>query len=409
MELKDNGSKTLYSNTYIPQEKLFSKEFDIEHIIPQAKLFDDSFSNKTIEARAINIEKSNATAYDFVCSKYDAEEIKRYEVRIEELFRNGIISKTKRDKLMMKEADIPDGFIERDLRDSQYIAKKAREILCDIAREVVTTTGSVTSRLREDWQLVDVMKELNWDKYDRLGLTEIIEDKDGRKIRHITDWTKRNDHRHHAMDALTIAFTKRSYIQYLNNMNARSDKSGSIYAIEKNELYRDKGKLKFCPPIPLDVFRAETKRHLDNILVSIKAKNKVVTRNLNVTKIRNGKNKKMQLTPRGQLHNETIYGKIKQYVTKEEKVNASFTEDKIATVANQKYRMALFERLKRYGGYPKKAFTGSNTLQKNPIFLDDMHTITVPEKVTTVTFEDVYTIRKEISPDLKITSVRYKN
>ena len=49
LELKSNGYKTLYSNTYIPQEKLFSKEFDIEHIIPKAKLFDDSFSNKTLE------------------------------------------------------------------------------------------------------------------------------------------------------------------------------------------------------------------------------------------------------------------------------------------------------------------------------------------------------------------------
>ena len=62
MELKDNGFHTLYSNTYIPREKLFSKEFDIEHIIPQAKLFDDSFANKTLEARQINIEKSNKTA-----------------------------------------------------------------------------------------------------------------------------------------------------------------------------------------------------------------------------------------------------------------------------------------------------------------------------------------------------------
>ncbi len=102
----------------------------------------------------------------------------------------------------------------------------------------------------------------------------------------------------------------------------------------------------------------------------------------------------MQLTPRGQLHNETIYGKIKQYATKEERVNASFTEEKIATVANQKYRMALLERLKRYNGNSKKAFTGSNALQKNPIYLDDMHTMTVPEKVTTVTFEEIYTIRK---------------
>ena len=48
-ELKDNGYKTLYSKTYIPKEKLFSGEFDIEHIIPKARLFDDSLSNKTIE------------------------------------------------------------------------------------------------------------------------------------------------------------------------------------------------------------------------------------------------------------------------------------------------------------------------------------------------------------------------
>lgn len=45
-ELKNNGYKTLYSDTYIPQEKLFSKEVDIEHILPQARLFDDSFPTR---------------------------------------------------------------------------------------------------------------------------------------------------------------------------------------------------------------------------------------------------------------------------------------------------------------------------------------------------------------------------
>ena len=69
-ELKDNGYKTLYSNEYIPREKIFSKEIDIEHVIPQARLFDDSLSNKTLEYRAINIEKGNKTAYDFVKEKY---------------------------------------------------------------------------------------------------------------------------------------------------------------------------------------------------------------------------------------------------------------------------------------------------------------------------------------------------
>ena len=69
-ELKDNGYKTLYSNEYIPREKIFSKEIDIEHVIPQARLFDDSLSYKTLEYRAINIEKGNKTAYDFVKEKY---------------------------------------------------------------------------------------------------------------------------------------------------------------------------------------------------------------------------------------------------------------------------------------------------------------------------------------------------
>ena len=426
-ELCSNGYKTLYSNTYIPREKLFSKEFDIEHIIPQAKLFDDSFSNKTLEVRQVNLEKGNATAFDFVSGKYGEQGLREYENRIESLYEKKAISKTKRDKLLMKEADIPSGFINRDLRDSQYIAKKAREILEEIVRFVVPTTGSITDRLREDWQLVDVMQELNWDKYNRLGLTEIIEGRDGQRIRRIKDWTKRNDHRHHAMDALTIAFTKRSFIQYLNNLNARvqkgvdeyfdldmvelsdlskEERSAVIYAIEKKEFYRDShGKLRFKSPMPLDEFRAEAKRQLEGTLVSVKAKNKVVTQNVNTTKKKVGKNRKVQLTPRGQLHLETIFGSSKRYVAKEEKVNASFTLEKIGTVANKRYREVLMARLQQFDGDPKKAFTGKNSLEKNPIWLAETHTEKVPEKVKLVGFETIYTIRKEISPELKIDKV----
>jgi len=427
-ELESNGYKTLYTNTYIPREKLFSKEFDIEHIIPQAKLFDDSFSNKTLEARQANLDKSNTTAFDFVATKYGDEFANgEYKTRIDKLLADKVISKTKHDKLLMKEADIPSGFINRDLRDSQYIAKKAREILEELVRFVVPTTGSITDRLRDDWQLVDVMQELNWNKYDQLGMTEIIEGRDGQRIRRIKDWTKRNDHRHHAMDALTIAFTKCSFIQYLNNLNARvqkgvddwidldmvefadlskEDKTKAVCAIEKKELYRDNhGKLRFNPPMPLKEFRAEAKRQLENTLISIKAKNKVVTRNINVSKKKSGANKKVQLTPRGQLHLETIYGSSKRYETKEEKVNASFDAEKIKTVASKRYREALQSRLNQFDGDAKKAFTGKNALDKNPIWLNAQHTDKVPEKVKTVSFETIYTIRKEVSSDLKLDKV----
>lgn len=426
-ELKMNGYHTLYSDTYIQREKLFSKEFDIEHIIPQAKLFDDSFSNKTLEVRQVNLEKGNATAFDFVSGKYGEQGLLEYENKVENLYNKKVISKTKRDKLLMKEADIPSGFINRDLRDSQYIAKKAREILEEIVRFVVPTTGSITDRLREDWQLVDVMQELNWDKYDRLGLTEIIEGRDGQRIRRIKDWTKRNDHRHHAMDALTIAFTKRSFIQYLNNMNARvqkgtddyidldmvelsklspEERASAVYGIEKKELHRDShGRLRFNSPMPLDEFRAEAKRQLEGVLVSIKAKNKVVTQNVNVSKTKTGKKKKVQLTPRGQLHLETIFGSSKRYVTKEEKVNGSFDAEKIKTVASKRFREALLACLMQFDGDAKKAFTGKNVLEKNPIWLNDTHTARVPEKVKVVSFETVYTIRKEITPDLRLDKV----
>ena len=191
------------------------------------------------------------------------------------------------------------------------------------------------------------MQELNFEKYKKLGLTEVIEKKDGGKKERIVDWTKRNDHRHHAMDALTVAFTKHSYIQYLNNLNAKSDKGGSIYAIEQKEteVTIDKDgckKRKFKQPI--NNFRQIAKEHLENVLVSFKAKNKVVTKNKNKIKTNNGEKTKIELTPRGQLHKETVYGKYHYYESKEEKVGAKFDEKTINLVSNPTYKKALLQR-----------------------------------------------------------------
>lgn len=301
----------------------------------------------------------------------------------------------------MTEQDIPGGFIERDLRNTQYIAKKALSMLNEISRCVVATSGSITDKLREDWQLVDVMKELNWEKYKALGLVEYFEDKDGKQIGRIKDWSKRNDHRHHAMDALTVAFTKEVFIQYFNNKNASLNPNTNEYAI-KNKYFQNG---RAIAPIPLNEFRAEAKKHLENTLISIKAKNKVITNNINKTKKRGGVNTKKQQTPRGQLHLETIYGCCRQYLTKEEKVNASFDVSKIATVSSSVYRDALLKRLQEHHNDPKKAFAGRNSLDKRPVWLDKEQIRKVPEKVKTVTFETIYTIRKEISPDLRVDKI----
>ena len=411
-ELKNNGYKDLYTNTYIAREILFSKQVDIEHIIPQSKVFDDSFSNKTVVFRKDNLDKGNKTAFDYIESKFGKEKLTDFEQRIEFLFEQGKknkeegISKAKYQKLLKKEADIGDGFIERDLRDSQYIAKKARNMLYEICRVVTPTTGSITDKLREDWDLINIMQELNFDKFKMLGLTELVEKKDGSFKERIIDWSKRNDHRHHAMDALTIAFTKHSHIQYLNYLNARKNENHkehwNIIGIEEKEtkiVIDDLGNKKRKFNLPLPNFREEAKRHLENVLVSFKAKNKVVTKNKNKTKSANGEKTKIELTPRGQLHKETVYGEYQFYVSKEEKIGIKFNEKTINQVANPNYKRLLLQRLVENENDTKKAFTGKNTLLKNPIYLNDTKTEVIPEIVKLIWLEDDYSIRKDITPE----------
>jgi CRISPR-associated endonuclease Csn1 len=404
-ELAFNGYKTLYTNTYVPKEELFSKKFDIEHIIPQTKLFDDSFSNKTLSLRSFNENKGNATAFDYLIEHSggeDSERFKAYLDRVETFFKQDLKrNKAKYTKLRMKESEIPDGFIERDLRNSQYIAKKSVELLKKICKNVVPTTGAITARLREDWQLINVLKELNLKKFEKQGLIKVEETKDGKQIKLIEKWSKRNDHRHHAMDAITVAFTKHNHIQYFNYLNARKDgdhkKHANIHAIEQLETTRNENNRRIIkPPIPLVDLRREVKDHLEYILVSHKPKNKVVTKNKNQIK---GKKKPQEaMTPRDQLHKETVYGKSKTYVSKEEKVSTKFDEATIKKVAKKKHREALLNRLNEFNNDPKKAFGGKNAIHKNPVYLNKDHQEKVPGKVKLSWFEDRFTIRKEITP-----------
>ncbi len=134
-------------------------------------------------------------------------------------------------------------------------------------------------------------------------------------------------------------------------------------------------------------------------MVSHKAKNKVVTKNKNKTKTKNGEKIKVELTPRGQLHKETVYGKYQYYVNKEEKVSAKFDEKTIERVANPLYKKLLLQRLSENGNDPKKAFAGKNALSKNPIFLDEEKTERLPEIVKLTWLEEDYSIRKDITPE----------
>lgn len=397
-ELAKNGYKTIFTNRKVNKGDIFSKKIDIEHIIPKALVFDDSFSNKTLAFREVNIKKDRNTAIDFV-TESNFIGVEDYKARVESLFKDGAIPPAKRKKLLMTKENLPDDFIERDLRNSQYIAKKAKAMLFEVFPTVVSTSGSITSKLREDWDLINVMKELNFPKYKALGLTEYEErlNKGTEQIIRrevIKDWSKRNDHRHHAMDALTVAFTTHNHIQYLNNLSARKlsahQKHNIILNIENKITENRDGKRKFVLPMPH--FRKEATEQIESILISFKNKNKVVTQNINISKTKKGELRKLQLTPRGQLHKETVYGKVKRPAEKTTKLNKNFSLEKAKQIVNPVHRELVLAHLKAYENKGKVAFD-SKTIKTNPLLYKDE-----PLKEV-ICFEDVYTIRKEVNPD----------
>ncbi len=413
-ELAVNGYKDVFRGKEISPKDLFTGLIEIEHIIPKALLFDDSFSNKTLAFSKDNKDKNKRTAIDFITEDYNSD-LENFKARVETLYNNnkGTISKAKRNKLLMSQKDLPDGFIERDLRNSQYIAKKAKAILQELVRNpIVSTSGSITDKLREDWNLINIMKELNLSKYRSLGLTEFekrLNKQTGEFIQHevIKDWTKRNDHRHHAMDALTVAFTTHDHIQYLNNLNTIESLKGNEVDLEKSRLYGLKQKItklyeqkngnkkrKFIPPMPY--FRKEATKHIESILISIKNKNKVVTKNKNY--IKGCKKPQDTLTPRGQLHEDTIYGKIKQLKNKPTKLNKNFSLEQAHLIVSPIQKELVLNHLLTFENNPQVAFD-SKIIKKNPIIYKNE-----PLKEV-LCYEEIFTIRKDISPDLKIDKV----
>lgn len=55
-----------YTGQTIPLSRLFTRDYEIEHVIPQSRFFDDSFSNKVICESAVNKLKDKLLGYEFV-------------------------------------------------------------------------------------------------------------------------------------------------------------------------------------------------------------------------------------------------------------------------------------------------------------------------------------------------------
>ncbi|MCK5683605.1 hypothetical protein KAJ27_05770, partial [bacterium] len=115
---------------------------------------------------------------------------------------------------------------------------------------------------------------------------------------HFDPRKNREDQRHHAIDAITIALTERSFLQKLSTLNA-----------QKADKERGLPYLKAHFPAPWPEFYQDARQEAAKILISYR-QNMQVLKSISKRMVKDGKlrtSKGMAL--RGQLHKETVYGK----------------------------------------------------------------------------------------------------
>lgn len=375
-------------------------DVEIEHIIPRSLFFDDSFSNKVCACRKCNASKGNMTGYDFMKSKSE-DAFQKYLTRIDEAFKEHRISKTKRDRLLTTASDIPTDFIDRDLRLSQYISRKSVEILKQVCRDVYTTTGSVTDFVRRVWGYDMVLHNLNIDRYRKGELTEFVEfDHKGQKHieERIVGWSKRIDHRHHAIDALVIAMTQQSFIQRLNHLNTERDQMFAEIKKQSDEWRNDFSMLEQWLKERPHFTVAEVEKVVSSIMVSFKAGKKVATKNKRIKYIK-GKKVVLQdniIVPRGALCQESVYGKIR-VLEKNKPIKFAFENPHL--IFKGYIKRLVEDRLAQFDGDYKKAIA---SLKKTPIMIGANKD--VPLTYATC-YKDEYVIKYPIASLTKMSDI----
>ena len=319
----EQGYKSPYTGQIIPLNKLFTPEYEIEHIIPQSRYFDDSFSNKIICESAVNKLKDNYIGLAFIKQFHGTivdcgfgKTVKIFEADEYEEFvkKHYAKNRSKKAKLLLEE--IPEKMIERQMNDTRYISKYISGVLSNIVRvedgtdegvnskNIVPGNGKITTTLKQDWGLNDIWNDLILPRFERMNQLTSSTD--------FTAWNenhqkflptvpidlskgfskKRIDHRHHAMDALVIACATREHVNLLNNQSAKSDTKRydlkkklmkfekAVYTDAKTgkRIERDVPK-QFLKP--WENFTADARNSLENIIVSFKQNLRVINKATN--------------------------------------------------------------------------------------------------------------------------------
>ncbi len=233
-----------YSGRSINVEALFSDAVEIDHILPISRTLDDGMGNKILCFREANRAKRQQTPFEAFS---DTPQWPDILARGQSLRRKGWRFRADAMETFSGEKD----FLQRQLNETKYLSRIAKIYLGKICHpdQVYVTPGRLVGLLRGKW-----------------GLHSILGD-DNRK--------NRDDHRHHAIDAIVIGSLTRGLINYISHEAGR---------MEAEDLDRVFGTI----PYPVADFRDQVRHSVEAITVRHKPEH--------------GK--------QGALHEDTAYGLI---------------------------------------------------------------------------------------------------
>jgi len=261
-----------FTGAPISFEMAISDATEIEHILPFSKTLDDSMANKVVCLREVNRVKRDRSPFEAFQSNPTAG--KHRCVYDEILLRADKLPANKRWRFhpdaMERFAD-EKGFLDRQLNETKYLSRIARNYLAHLYNEkaegrlrVRAIPGKLTAMLRGKWGLNALLGDHN-----RAGDAE---NGPARK--------NRDDHRHHALDAFVIAMTDQGLLKRISDLNSNQDRTRLIEAV----------------PDPWPGFsRGDLRAHLDKLIVSHKPDHGTPGQNGKTT---------------GALHNDTAYGLV---------------------------------------------------------------------------------------------------
>jgi len=277
-------------------------QFDIEHIIPYHRCLDDSFVNKTLCYHEENRDvKKNQTPFEAYAETDRWDDILQ---RVRAF--KGRMQHEKLRRFQLESLEEFEDFSERQLNDTRYVSTLAADYLAllygglwdkDRVRRIQASKGGITAQLRNAW-----------------GLNRILSDGPGKS---------RDDHRHHAVDALAIALAGPGTVKSLSEAAARCIEHGQRRWWNHVEP-------------PWEGFLDDVRAAVDQIVVSHRVSRKV----------------------NGPLHEETYYGHKEgsEYVHVRKAV-ASLSKNDVGDIVDDMVRACVSRKLG--GGDPKEVFKKS--------------------------------------------------